>query len=144
MATTTSKRTWTILSNAYKSSKKIIVIKFQSLWKEFDTLLMKEGENIQAFFTRVSNIINQIRIYRDMIPDIKIVQKRSFIPKYDHIVAVIEESKDLSKVSLTELMVSPQAYEERMHRISEPPLQQAFQAKLIFSINGENKREQSQ
>jgi len=74
---------------------------------------MKDGENIQAFFTRVSNIINQIRIYRDMIPDIKIVPKilRSLLPKYDHIVANIEESKDLSQILPTELMGSLQAHQ---------------------------------
>ena len=55
MVATTSKRAWTILSDSYKGSEKVIVIKFQSLSKEFE---MKEGENILAFFTCVSNTIN--------------------------------------------------------------------------------------
>ena len=71
MVATTSKHALTILSDAYKGLEKVIIIKLQSLWKQFDTLLMMEGENIQAFFTRVSNVINEIRIYGDMIPNIK-------------------------------------------------------------------------
>ena len=125
MVATTLKYAWTILSDAYKGSEKVNVIKLQSLWKEFDTLLVKDGENIQAFFTPTSNIINRIRIYGDTIPDIKIVQKilRSLLPKYDHIVAAIEEYKDLSMISLTNLMRSLQVHEERMHRFSKPPLE---------------------
>jgi len=63
MVATTSKEAWEILKNAYKGSNKVISIKLQSLWRDFDTLLMKEGETIEMFFNRVSNIINQIRSY---------------------------------------------------------------------------------
>ena len=92
MVVTTSKLARKILSNAFKGSNMVTIIKLQSLWKEFGTLLMKEGQNIQAFFTRVSKIINQIKIYGDMIPDTKIAQKnlRSLLPKYAHIVVAIE------------------------------------------------------
>ena len=57
--------------------------------------------------------------------------------------ATIEESKDLFKIFLTELMGPLQAHEERMHSFSKPPLEQALQAKLKLSNNGENKKENS-
>ena len=80
---------------------------------------MKEDESIQAFFSRVSNIFNQIKTYSDMIEDKKIIQKilRSLPIKYDHVVAAIEESKDLSKLILLELMGSVEAHEKRMKRL---------------------------
>ena len=141
MAAETAKEAWEILEQAYKCSKKVISFKLQNLWKEFETLLMKEGESIETFFNRVSNIVNQIRTHGDTVEDIKIVQKvlRSLPPKYDHIVAAIEESKDLSTLTLNQLMGSLQAHEDRMRRHFEQPLEQAFQAKLKFSYNGENK-----
>ena len=84
--------------------------------EEFETLLMKEGESIETFFNRVSNIVNQIRTYGDTIEDVKIIQTvlRSRPPKYDHIVVAIEESKDLSTLTLNQLMDSLQAHEDRM------------------------------
>ena len=106
---------------------------------------MKEDETIQNFFDRVTNIVNNIRLYGDTIEDKKIVQKvlRSLPPKFDHIVAAIEESKDLSKLTVIELTGSLQAHEERLRRFSDQPLEQAFQAKLKFSNNGDNKNEVS-
>ena len=143
MVSSTAKEAWEILKNAFKGSDKVISIKLQSLWKEFDNLLMKEGESVEIFFNRVSNIINQIRSYGDTIEDKRIIQKilRSLPVKYDHIVAAIEESnKDLSVLTMVELMGSLQAHEERMRRFTEQPLEQAFQSKLNVSrSDGEKK-----
>jgi len=75
MAAATAKEVWDILEQAYKGSKKVISFKLQNLWTEFEALLMKEGGSIEAFFNRVSNIVNQIRTYGDTIEDVKIVQK---------------------------------------------------------------------
>lgn len=104
---------------------------------------MKEDETIQIFFNRVTNIVNNIKILGDMIEDKKVVQKvlRSLLSKFDHIVATIEESKDLSMLSVAELMGSLQAHEERLRIFTDQPLEWAFQAKLKFSNNGENKNE---
>ena len=95
-----------ILLDAYNDLEKMIIIKIPFLWKEFNTLLMKEKENIQAFFTHVCSITNQIRTYEDMIMDVKMYKKKAFrslLSKYDHIVADIE-SKDLTKISQTKLL----------------------------------------
>src|SRR5688572_1687328 len=46
MAATTAKEAWTILKEEYHVTDKVISIKLQTLWKDFDTLLMKEDETI--------------------------------------------------------------------------------------------------
>ncbi|KAK9697824.1 hypothetical protein RND81_08G063500 [Saponaria officinalis] len=104
MSAASSTEAWKILQNSYKGSGKVITIKLQTLWKDFENLLMMEDETIEAFFN----------------------------------LAAIEESKDLKELSITELISSLQAHEERMKRFSEQPLEQAFQAKLKFN-NGQNK-----
>jgi len=78
----------------------------------------------------------------DTIEDKKIIQKilRSLPVKYDHIVAAIEESKDLSMLTLTELMDSLQAHEDRMRRFNEQSLENAFQSKINFSNNEDEKK----
>ncbi len=53
----------------------MISIKLQNLWREFDNLAMKENEDMQEFYSKVSIIVNQIRSYGDTIEDKKIVQK---------------------------------------------------------------------
>ncbi|CAL8138492.1 unnamed protein product [Prunus armeniaca] len=118
---TTSKQAWEILKIEFKGSEKVISIKLQSLWREFDNLLMKDSESIRVFFTKVSRIVNQIRCYGDTILDKKIIEKtlRSLPPKYDHVAAAIEESKDLSTLSLHELIGSLEAHEKRINRSTE-------------------------
>ena len=93
---------------------------------------MKESESIQEFFSRIAGIVNKIRSYGDEIKDKKIVEKvlRSLPPKFDHVVAAIEESKDLSKFTLQELMGSLEAHEQRMSRYSNQSLEQAFQSRI--------------
>ena len=92
MASITSNGVWNILK--YRRVLTLSV-KVQSLWKEFDTLSIKEGENIQTCFTRVSNIVNQIRTYEDTIEEVEFVQKvlRNLPPKYDHIVLQLKSLK---------------------------------------------------
>ena len=55
--------------------------------------------------------------------------------------AAIEESKDLSKLTITKLTRSLQAHEERLCRFLNQPLERAFQTKLKFSNNGDHKNE---
>ncbi|XP_074362888.1 uncharacterized protein LOC141703205 [Apium graveolens] len=62
----------------------------------------------------------------------KVVHKilRSLPAKFEHVVAAIEISKDLSKLTVDELMRALEANEERIRRFSNQPLEQAFQAKI--------------
>ncbi|XP_074362887.1 uncharacterized protein LOC141703204 [Apium graveolens] len=62
----------------------------------------------------------------------KVVHKilRSLPAKFEHVVAAIEISKDLSKLTVDELMCALEANEERIRRFSNQPLEQGFQAKI--------------
>ena len=51
----------------------------------------------------------------------------------------LEESKDLSKLTLVELMGSLEAHEARMKRFDQP-LEQAFQSKINISKNDGDKK----
>jgi len=122
MDATTAHDVWKILQDAYRGSEKVISIKLQALWKEFDTLSMKEDETIQIFFDGVTNIVNNIRLYGDTIEDKKNCTKnlKESSTKIDHIGVTVEESKDLSKLTVIELTGSLQAHEERLRRFFRP------------------------
>ena len=72
---------------------------------------MKESEKICDSSTRVAEIVNQIRSYEDIIQEKEIVKKvlRSLPLKFDYVVVVLEESKDLSMYTMHELKNSLEA-----------------------------------
>lgn len=138
-AATTSRQAWTILQTEYKGSAKVMTVKLQSLRREFETVSMKNNESVQEFLAKVSSIVSQMKTYGDRIEDETVVAKilRSLAPKFDHVVAAIEESKDLSLLSFDELMGSLQAHEVRINRSATREEENAFQ------VQGEHKRSHS-
>ena len=61
---------------------------------------------MKEFISLFSSIVDQIRSYGDTIEDKKVVQKtlKSLYEKFYHIVATIEESKDLFTFIFHELI----------------------------------------
>nr|GFA79898.1 UBN2 domain-containing protein [Tanacetum cinerariifolium] len=103
-----NQKPWSILKTEYQGSTKVITVKLQSLRREFETFYMKNRESVQAYMARVSAVVSQMRSYGEKISDEIVVAKvlRSLTPNFDHVVAAIEESKDLSNFSFDELMGS--------------------------------------
>ncbi|KAL2505468.1 CCHC-type domain-containing protein [Abeliophyllum distichum] len=60
--------------------------------------------------------------------------------KFDPLVAVIEETKDLEKLEVEELMGSLKLYEQRFNRHSEKSIESAFQSN--FNVGTKNERRQ--
>ncbi|XP_021600660.1 uncharacterized protein LOC110606212 [Manihot esculenta] len=79
---------------------------------------MKHGESAQDYLSRVSTVVSKMRSLGEQCLDSTLVAKllRSLTPKFDHVVAVIEESKDLSTFIFDELMGSLLAHEERLNQ----------------------------
>lgn len=67
-------------------------MKIQSPRREFENIKMKESETAQKYYSRVKEIVTQMRAYGEDIPDKKIIEKIliSYIEKYDTIVTNIE------------------------------------------------------
>ena len=66
-AATTSREAWLILQTKFQGSSKVVAVKLQTLRNEFETLQMKTGEAVQEYISRVTNIINQMRVFGDQI-----------------------------------------------------------------------------
>ncbi|KAJ8760556.1 hypothetical protein K2173_015223 [Erythroxylum novogranatense] len=139
-AATTSQQAWSILQKEFQGDSKFIMVKLQSLRRDFETLVMKNGELIADFFSRTMTISNQMRSYGEQISDETIVAKvlRSLTPKFDNVVAAIEEAKDLSVLSIDELMGSLQAHESRINRVPEKNEEKAFQVQEETIHHGDN------
>ena len=77
---------------------------------------------------------NQLGKNGEPLPANRVVEKilRSLTIDFDNIVCAIEESKDLSKLTVEELARYLEAYEQRRRKTKEDYLGQALQARTNF------------
>ena len=69
----------------------------------------------QDFSSQISKIVNQVRLLGDDFPNSRIMKKVlvSLSEKFEHKICSLEDSKDLSDMSLQELVNALQAVEQR-------------------------------
>jgi gag-polypeptide of LTR copia-type len=137
---TNAKEAWTTLKTAFQGSTQVMAIKLQGLRRDFETLQMNKEETMQVFLSRVQMVVNQIRVFADIMQEKIVVAKvlRSLTPKFDHVVAAIEESKNLDTYSFNELMGSLQTHESRMSKTEDKGDEKAFYMKGESSRGGYN------
>ncbi|XP_022635028.1 uncharacterized protein LOC111241414 [Vigna radiata var. radiata] len=81
----------------------------------------KEGELVSDYFSRVLTVTNNLKRNGEKLDDVRIMEKilRSLDPKFEHIVTITEETKDLEAMSIEQLLGSLQAYEEKKKKKEE-------------------------
>ncbi|KAI3708725.1 hypothetical protein L2E82_38127 [Cichorium intybus] len=125
----TSKEAWDMLYKTYRGEDKVKVVRLQTLRCEFDGIKMRDSETVEDFYNRVILLLNQLRLNGETIEDTRVVEKilRSLTRRFEYIVVAIEESKDLSTLSLESLLGTLQSHELRMKQFDSPTYEQAFQ-----------------
>jgi hypothetical protein len=119
-------------------------VRLQTLRGELERMHMKESETVSDYITRVQTVVNQLTRNGETVTDARVVEKilRSLTDKFENIVCAIEESKDLSKLSVEELAGSLEAHEQRKMKKKEEAVEEAHQTKesikdekVLFSKN---------
>ncbi|XP_039115117.1 uncharacterized protein LOC120250373 [Dioscorea cayenensis subsp. rotundata] len=89
-----------------------MVVKLQSLQQGFENLCIIGNEGILDYVTHVGELVNQMRVFSDIVSEAMMVGKvlRSMGARYNHIVIVIEDSRDITKLTLDELTGSLSSY----------------------------------
>ena len=73
---------------------------------------MEEDESFNKFYAKLKDIVNSAFNLRETIPESKIVRKvlRSLLERFHAKITTIEESKDIDKIPLIELVGNLQTY----------------------------------
>ena len=92
--------------------------KLQRLTTSFEEIKLEEDESFNEFYAKIKDIVNSAFNLGETIPEPKIVKKvlRSLPERFHAKIMVIEESKDIDKIPLTELFGNLQTYELGLSR----------------------------
>ncbi|KAH0740583.1 hypothetical protein KY290_033626 [Solanum tuberosum] len=86
-----------------------------NLVREFKMQKMKDSETIKEYTDRLLNIANHVRLLGSTFNEARIVEKILVtVPKrFEAIITTLENTKDLSSITLTQLLSAFQAQEKR-------------------------------
>ena len=95
--------------------------KLQRLTTSFEEIKMEEDESFDEFYIKLKGIVNSAFNFGETIPEPKIMRKvlRSLLERFHAKITAIEESKDIDKIPLTELVGNLQTYELGLTRIGK-------------------------
>ena len=120
-STETAQEAWTILQTTYEGTKAVKDSKLQRLTTSFKEIKMEEDESFDEFYAKLKDIVNSAFNLGETIPEPKIVRKvlRSLLERFHAKITAIEESKDIDKIPLTELVGNLQTYKLGLSRIGK-------------------------
>lgn len=87
----TAKQTWDVLKIEYQGSSKVLSVKLYFLRQELEIMKMKCGEKVQDYITRVLDVIYQLRMLGEFMPEKAVVAiiLRSLSLGFKHVVSFI-------------------------------------------------------
>ncbi|WVZ15253.1 hypothetical protein V8G54_012819 [Vigna mungo] len=143
MSHNTAKAIWDYLKEEYAGDERIRSMQVLNLMREFELQRMKESDTIKEYSNTLLGIANKVRLLGTAFSDSRIVEKIlvSVPERYEASIATLENTKDLSKITLAEVMHALQAQEQRRLMRQEGSVEGAFQVQ--FQSNG-NKQKKKQ
>jgi hypothetical protein len=137
-----AKGIWDYLKKEYQGNERTKNMQVLNIIREFEMQKMKETENIKDYADKLLSIINKVRLLGKEFSDDRIVQKIlvTMPEKYESKISSLEESKDLTNISLRELVNALEAQEQRRLMRLEESMQGAFQARAQYQGGGKEKR----
>ena len=99
---TTASEAWTILSTNYKGDDMIKRVRLQTLRRQYKLLQMETIETIDVYINKVLALTNQMKTNGETHSEQAKVEKilRSLTPRFEHVIAAIEEANEISKMTV--------------------------------------------
>ncbi|KAK5846366.1 hypothetical protein PVK06_002651 [Gossypium arboreum] len=114
MACDSPKQAWEKLKEEFIGSDKTRQQQLINLRRDFENLKMRESETIKQYSDRIMAIVNNIRPLGDNFSESRVVEKviTTFPEKFELKISSLDDSRDLSTISLSELVNSLYALEQ--------------------------------
>ncbi|XP_016570866.1 uncharacterized protein LOC107868721 [Capsicum annuum] len=114
MSLQSAKEIWDYLKTEYEGDERIRGMKVMNLVREFELQRMKECETIKEYSDGLLNLANCIRLLGSTFNDSRIVKKIlvTVLERFEATIKTLENTKDLSKITLAEHLSVFQAQEQ--------------------------------
>ncbi|KAG8499379.1 hypothetical protein CXB51_005983 [Gossypium anomalum] len=115
MACDSPKQAWEKMKEEFIGSDKTRKQQLINLRRDFDNLKMRESETIKQYLDRIMATVNNIRLIGEDFSDSRVVEKviNTLPDKFESKISSLEDSRNLSAISLSELINSLYALEQR-------------------------------
>lgn len=122
---------WKHLREEYQGNERVRNMQVMNLIREFEMVRMKESQTIKDYAEQLLTIANKVRLLGKEFSDERVVQKIfvTLPEKYEATISSLENTKDLSSITLAELLNALQALEQRRLMRQGSSVEGAFQAK---------------
>ena len=139
-----AKEIWKLLEVTYEGNDQVKESKINILMHDYELFSIKDFESIVEMFSRFIVIVNELEALGKTFTEVEKVMKilRSLPRKRETKVTAIQEAKDLTKLSLEELIGSLMTYEIELYnhqRVEENEKSIAFMA-----ITNDDEEEESE
>ncbi|KAF2285896.1 hypothetical protein GH714_008762 [Hevea brasiliensis] len=140
MSLKSAKAIWDYLKAECEGDDRIKGIQVLNLIRDFELQKMKDSETIKEYSERLLNVANRVRLLGSEFKDSCIVEKILVaVPeRFKATITTLENTKDLSNITLVELLNSLQAQKQRRVIREEGFIEEALQAK--HEDGGKNKK----
>ncbi|KAA8539317.1 hypothetical protein F0562_026009 [Nyssa sinensis] len=119
------------LREEYEGSQRVKHVKLLTLKREFEMHKMKERETVKEYAGKLMEIVNKIKLLGEPFPDSKIVEKMliSLPARFEPKISTIEESCDLTRLTVAELISKLHAQKQRTSLRDDETVEGVFQAR---------------
>ncbi|XP_039128921.1 uncharacterized protein LOC120265069 [Dioscorea cayenensis subsp. rotundata] len=136
-----SRKSKNFLKKEYEGDERIKGMKILNLIREFELQKINDSETVKEYSDRLLGIANKVRLLGSKFPDSILVQKILVtVPKrFEATISLLENTKDVSKISLAELMNALKAQEQRRLMRSEGSIEEIGHHQRICKSNIQEK-----
>lgn len=131
MSLNSAKAIWDYLKGEYAGNERVKGMQVLNYIREFELQRMKDSETIKEYSDRLLGIVNKVRLLGTEFADKRIVEKILVtVPeRYEASITTLENTKDLTSITLAELLNALQAQEQRRLMRQESTVEGALPAK---------------